>query len=45
MKGAVWPGSNGGERGGGEVRVGVGEALEVLLVDGGQHVRVGGRQR
>ena len=43
MKREVWPGSNGGEGGGGVVRVGVGEALEVLLVDGGQHVGVRGR--
>lgn len=36
--------SNGGEGRGSEVCVGVGEALELLLVYGGQHVGVGRRQ-
>lgn len=36
--------SNGGERGGSEVRVGVGEALELLLVYGGEHIWVGWRE-
>lgn len=36
--------SNGGERGGSEVCVGVGEALELLLVYGGEHIWVGWRE-
>lgn len=36
--------SNGGQRGGSEVLVGVGEALELLLVYGGENIWVGWRE-
>lgn len=36
--------SNGGQRGGSQVQVGVGEALELLLVYGGENIWVGWRE-